>query len=289
MHCLKERQDHVMIDQQLSSSYLAAVYKKAPLPTSEEPTFLVLLFSSPFKRTKQHKINMEVPTQIYSKALPSVQDMADTQFPEWFGPMAFASEDSSYFDDAMDGIFGDRTVQWGRDWTNSNWSGPDNFWSPAPFEEMKGFPPVAMSLFQQPTEKTALELLQGRQGSSLTAGFEGHTSPDESGLGPSVSWEDPESPVESDSGEPESREELRSPKSPSRLDSSDEPDLTQDPIPEALDSTEDLPKGLQSPEEQAEETLPRLLQDKNNSVGRPVAYETEVRLAYISVALCYTR
>ncbi|KAL5346658.1 hypothetical protein ACLOAV_008365 [Pseudogymnoascus australis] len=219
---------------------------------------------------------MEVPTQIYSKALPSVQDMADAQFPEWFGHMAFASEDSSsYFDDAMDGIFGDRTVQWGRNWTNLDWSGPDNFWSPAPFEEMKGFPPVAMSLFQQPTEKTALELLQGRQGSSLTAGFEGHTSPDESELGPSVSCEDPESPVESDSGEPESREELRSPKSPSRLDSSDEPDLTQDLIPEALDSTEDSPKGLQSPEEQAEETLPRLLQDKNNSVGRPVAYETE--------------
>jgi hypothetical protein len=47
MHCLKDRQDHVMIDQQLSSSYLIEVYKKAPLPTSEEPNFLVLYSQFP--------------------------------------------------------------------------------------------------------------------------------------------------------------------------------------------------------------------------------------------------
>jgi hypothetical protein len=42
MHCLKGRQDRVMIDKQLSSSYPAVVYKKAPPPTCEEPNFLVL-------------------------------------------------------------------------------------------------------------------------------------------------------------------------------------------------------------------------------------------------------
>lgn len=46
MHCLKEGHDRVMIHRQLTSSYLVEVYKKAPLPTSEEPNFLVLSFSS---------------------------------------------------------------------------------------------------------------------------------------------------------------------------------------------------------------------------------------------------
>ena len=46
MHCLKEGHDRVMIHRQLSSSYLVEVYKKAPLPTSEEPNFLVFSFSS---------------------------------------------------------------------------------------------------------------------------------------------------------------------------------------------------------------------------------------------------
>ena len=46
MHCLKEGHVRVMIHRQLSSSYLVEVYKKAPLPTSEEPNFLVFSFSS---------------------------------------------------------------------------------------------------------------------------------------------------------------------------------------------------------------------------------------------------
>ncbi|KFY98959.1 hypothetical protein V500_01507 [Pseudogymnoascus sp. VKM F-4518 (FW-2643)] len=86
MHCLKDRQDHVMIDQQLSSSYLIEVYKKAPLPTSKVPNFLVLYSQFPSQALQRHEISMAASTQPFSIAssFPTGEgNMTEAQFSEW--------------------------------------------------------------------------------------------------------------------------------------------------------------------------------------------------------------
>ncbi|OBT38835.1 hypothetical protein VE00_10778, partial [Pseudogymnoascus sp. WSF 3629] len=142
MHCLKEGHDRVMIHPQLSSSYLVEIYKKAPLPTSEEPNFLVLSFSSlitSFTATQDQ----------YGHVNPN-----NAQFVEWCNDQLFTPEYSSA--DFEDPMLHDGTVPWGCDWTDMDWHHcGDTPNRTDPREEFNDVLPVFINQSKEPAEDIA--------------------------------------------------------------------------------------------------------------------------------------
>jgi hypothetical protein len=311
MHCLKDRQDHVMIDQQLGSSHLIEVYKKAPLPTSEEPNFLVLYSQTPSQAPQQHEISMAASTQPFSIAssFPTGEgNMTEAQLSEWFTnfenprfeddnfeEMNFEEMDfegvnfegmnfeEMNFEDAMLHVTPGNT-SWGDNWTD--WPHFGDTPKPRQCREEFDFLPMAINLSQELAKEVAPGPVQDTVGRSVIAESEEQDLPEKS-----ESPEEPGSPEEQESPEEsESPERSQSPVelgSPGKSQSPEEPespDRSQSPEePESPDRSQS-PEEPESPEEPDEETSPGLVQVKKFVVTDK--QQTEVCFIYIRVGLC---